>query len=326
MAVAGVSLSLLGFSPYHLDNADSTWRFQIDLSGLAILAFFVAIALHERRQLAARLEQARRLEALGLLAGGVAHDFRNILGAVRGYTEIAEEHLPSHSPALPALHEVVAASHRGRELTDQLLLATRRGERLRDTVDLTDAAQEAVMLARVLPRNGIAITFAPPAHAFHVQAHHGQLVRALLNLIQNGMLSARSAVTIELASGMQAPSPLTMGETPKGKKLAWVSVQDDGHGIAAEHLPRIFEPFFSARDGKETDGKRRASNPAGSGLGLAIVAGIALEHDGGISVTTDDQGTRFCLVVPLIETVPAREGASRHGTSPPPGTKDEPCP
>jgi signal transduction histidine kinase len=286
-AVLGVGLTLMNLGPYRLDGADSIWRLQVDIGALAMLTFFVAVATWERRQLAVRLERARRLESLGLLAGGVAHDFNNILGAVSGYAEITEERLPAGSPALPPLREVLSASARGRDLTEQILLAARRGDRVREVLDLHDIVREAAALAAPLTRPGIAIELAASDLALPVAAHRGQLVRALLNLLRNASQAARSRVTVRTAGGTAPVEPMAVGDAPTGLAV-WIEVADDGAGIPTGHLAHLFEPFFSTR----------ASGGTGTGLGLAIVAGVAAEHQGGISVDTSPEGTCFRLVLP----------------------------
>ncbi|HKU01045.1 MAG TPA: ATP-binding protein [Paraburkholderia sp.] len=296
-AILGVSLTLVHLGPYQYDGANSSWSLQVDMAGLAILTFFVAVATRERRQLALRLERARRMESLGLLAGGVAHDFNNILAAVDGYAEIAHDRLPEDSSARPALDEVRTASARGRDLTEQILLAARRGDRVREMLELASVVGEAVALARPLSRNGVGIDLETNGGPWPVAAHRGQLVRAVLNLVRNACLAARSRVVVRVAGAGSMAAPLAVGDTPPGSAV-WIEVEDDGAGIPAEHLAHLFEPFYSTR-----------AQGSGTGLGLAIVAGVACEHQGGVSVETSGAGTRFRLVLPLAEASPAPPAA-----------------
>jgi signal transduction histidine kinase len=301
-SIVGVALTLMTFGPYHIDSAASARNLQIDMAGLAILTLFVAVAARERRQLALRLERARRMESLGLLAGGVAHDFKNILAAVDGYAEIAGDRLAADSTARMPLREVRVASARGYALTEEILLAARRGDRIRETLDLMSIVKESVALARPLCRGGVTIELEPAHARLMVDAHGGQLVRAVLNLASNASLAARSRVMLRAGSAASADEPLAVGDAPPGA-IAWVEVEDDGAGIPAGHLPHLFEPFFSARS---TSGKVGG----GSGLGLAIVAGVACEHRGGISIRTSAAGTRFRLVLPLVSSAPASAPSS----------------
>ena len=281
---AGVALTLYGSGAYSVAGDSGIWRLQVDLAGLALLSFFVAIAVRERRELALRLERARRFESLGMLAGGVAHDFNNILAAVGGYVEIAGEQIASASPARPALREVQAAVARGKDMTEQILLAARRGDRQRDSIDLREVAAEAVGLANPLCRPGVRIELQLPPAPLPVLAHRGQLVRAVLNLVRNATQAARGHVRVTLDGGVAAATEIAVGDAPPA--AAWVDVADDGPGIAMADVQALFEPFFSTRGG-------------GTGLGLAIVAGIAVEHGGGVRVLRDGAArTHFCLLLP----------------------------
>ncbi|WP_036022117.1 ATP-binding protein [Paraburkholderia mimosarum] len=293
VAILGVSLTLVRLSPFQYEGASGSWSLLVDMLGLAIPTFFVAVATRERRQLALRVERARRMESLGLLAGGVAHDFNNILAAVDGYAEIAHDCLPEGSSARQALDEVRTASARGRDMTEQILHAARRGENVREMHELASIVGEAVALARPLSRIGVVIDIEANGGPWPVAAHRGQLVRAVLNLVRNACLAARSRVVVRVASAGSMAAPLAVGDTPPGSSV-WIEVEDDGGGIPAEHLAHLFEPFYSTREQRN-----------GTGLGLTIVAGVACEHQGGVSVETSGAGARFRLVLPLAKAAPS---------------------
>ena len=292
-ALAGIALALCGIGPYSHAGDDGIWRLQVDLAGLALLSFFIAIALSERRALAQRLERARRFESLGMLAGGIAHDFNNVLAAAGGYAEMAQEQLEPDAPAAAAMQEVAQAVARGRDMTEQILLAARRGDRKRQVIDLRVAAAEALALAQPLCRPGVRLEWQPPAAPLPVLGHHGQLVRALLNLLRNAAQAAQGSVVMRAGSddgsddGGTAAGTVAVGDAPAA--ALWIEVADDGAGIAADDAQRLFDPFFSRRGG-------------GTGLGLAIVAGIAVEHGGGVRFSRDGAGTpprtRFRLLLP----------------------------
>jgi signal transduction histidine kinase len=316
-AVLAVLLTLYDLGPYRQDGLSSTWSLQVDLAGLAMLGFFVAVAVRERQALSARMEQMRRFESLGLMAGGIAHDFNNVLGAAGGYAELAQDRLDPASPAAAPLNEVMLAVTRGRDLTEQILLAARRGDRQRVMVDLRDAVGEAVRLARPLCRPGIEIVFTPPPLPLVVHAHPTQLTRVALNLVRNASQAARSRVVVDLRGGDAPPGPVQIGAMPSDQAL-WLDVADDGGGIAPENMSRLFDPFFSTRTGV---------GEKGTGLGLAIVAGIATEHDGAVAVTSSPAGTRFRLLLPAAPAgsvvpaptpapTPAADEPQDNGTAP----------
>ncbi len=295
-ATAGIGLTFMKLGPYALPpRQDGIWELQLDLAGLAVLSFFVAISVYERQKLNLRLDRARRFESMGLLAGGIAHDFNNILGAVGGYTELANEQLNAGSAAQASLREVSLAVARGKDLTEQILLAGRRGERARELIDFRDAVIQSAALARPLLPPGVQMTLSLPATGVCILAHQGQLVRALLNLMRNASQAAASKVTVTLSVAQAEVAAVAGADHLIGEALdescAWADVTDDGAGIPPAHIHQLFDPFFSSR---------AAGSGQGTGLGLAIVAGVATDHAGGVAVWSGHgAATRFRLMLPL---------------------------
>lgn len=286
VAVLTVLFKIQGMGPYRHAGLDETWRLQMDLAGMAVLTFLIAVAVRELQVMAVRMEQKRRLASLGLMASGVAHDFNNVLGAAGGYAEMALEGLDAQAPARQPLEEVVSAVTRGRDLTEQILLAARQGDRQRQVLDVRDCVQQAVRLARPICPDGVSIVYTPPAQAMPVQGHVAQLIRLALNLIRNASQAARTQVVVTLSAGIATREPCVVGDCPPSHAV-WLDVVDDGTGIAASDLPHLFEPFFSTR----ASGK-------GTGLGLAIVAAVATEHEGSVAVNSSEQGTAFRVYLP----------------------------
>lgn len=310
-AMVGVGLTLMQLGPYGMKlRQDGAWALQLDLAALAVLSFFVAITVHEKRKLNSRLERARRLESMGLLAGGIAHDFNNILGAVGGYAELAASQVSGNAAAAGSLHEVERAVTRGRDLTAQILLAGKQGERARQQIDLGDVVIRSAALARPLLPPGIQMTLQVPVERVIIHGHEGQLVRALLNLMRNGALAAKSQVTVTLlllpAAQAVAGANVLLGEEPRHDHFAMVDITDDGAGIATQHLQQLFDPFFSTRARRSADG----GAATGTGLGLAIVAGVVTDHAGGIAVWTGrGNATRFRVMLPLLQLEPTETAA-----------------
>lgn len=319
-AAVGVGMAMAGYGPYsRAYGEDGTWELQVDLAGLAVLSFFVAIAVHERQKLNLRLERARRFETMGFLTGGIAHDFNNILGAVGGYAELAVEREKAGQTVQAALEEVSAAVGRGKDLTEQILIAGRRGARNREAADLRDLIAEAVATARPLLPHGVALEVRVPATPVPVLAHRGQLTRAIMNLLRNASQAASSKVELSLsAADTHAPAYARDADTVVGDVLsegcAWLDVLDDGAGVSPRHIHQLFDPFFSSRS------SQGGSKGHGTGLGLAIVAGVAADHEGGVAVWSGHgQKTRFCLTLPLI--LPVKEiPATNLGAAPPLGS------
>ncbi len=314
--MTGVGLTLMHLGPYSTkQEPQGTWALQLDLAALAVLSFFVAVTVHEKHQLNSRLERARRLESMGLLAGGIAHDFNNILGAVGGYAELAASQLTDNVAAAGSLHEVKMAVTRGRDLTAQILLAGKQGERARKQIDLCDVVIRSAALALPLLPSGIKMIVRVPVEAVMIHGHEGQLVRALLNLMRNAALAAKSQVTVTLLllppDQAVTGADVLLGEEPSHGQVAMIDVTDDGMGIAPSHLQQLFDPFFSTRALPSVKG----GAARGTGLGLAIVAGVVTDHAGGIAVWAGrGNATRFRVMLPLLQ----REGTQTATTEPAP--------
>ena len=307
IAIGMVCLTLAGFGPY-VEYGYGLWTLQVDLIGISVLSLLLAVAIGERQRMAARLDQARRFESLGFLAGGVAHDFNNVLGTIRACAEIAGERIPPDSPGQTELAQLARATERGIDMTQQILLAARQGDPARAGVDLGALADEAIEMARLLCPAHIRITRAPVAArggtlpAPLVLAHRGQLLRAVQNLLRNAVQAARQQVMLTVGTHGAADRredrfDIALGDprANDGGAHGWVEVLDDGQGIAAVHWPHLFDPFYSTRQAQ-----------GGSGLGLAIVAGVASGHGGFVGMATaPGRGSLFRLEVPLFDTAGA---------------------
>lgn len=301
IAIGMLCLTLAGFGPY-VEYGYGMWTLQVDLIGITVLSLLLAVAIGERQRMATRLDQARRFESLGFLAGGVAHDFNNVLGTIRACAEIVEERLPSGSPGQAELAQLARATDRGIDMTQQILLAARQGDPAREGVDLGALVDEVIEMARPLCPAHIRIARAMPERnatlpAPLVLAHRGQLLRAMQNLLRNAVQSARQQVTLTVGTHSAATLredrfDVMLGDPQAdGGAHGWVEVTDDGRGIDAVHWPHLFDPFYSTRQAQ-----------GGSGLGLAIVAGVASGHRGFVGMATaPGRGSLFRLEVPLFD-------------------------
>jgi signal transduction histidine kinase len=292
-AIGLITLTLSGRGPYAFQlDGRGVWALQVDLIGVAILSMCIAIATSERRRLAQQIDRSRRFESLGFFAAGIVHDFNNVLTTIGCYTEFATEQLARGERADASLDEVQRAVGLGRDLTVQVLLAARRGEPVLTRVEIDEIVDAVLRDARAGARREIAIVRCGDAGRVLV-ADRSQLTRALVNLVGNALRAARTTVRVRVGGGESAAAAATdafdvvIGEPwPAGG--TWIEVSDDGAGIDAEPLDRIFEPFYTHRPGA-----------TGTGLGLAIVAGAAVAHRGQIAVATRrDQGSRFRLTLP----------------------------
>jgi two-component system, cell cycle sensor histidine kinase and response regulator CckA len=246
----------------------------------------------ERERLREQLLHAQKLEAIGTLAGGVAHDMNNMLAAIIGLAELLRED-PQAGPDV--VEHILNAARRGTELTRNLLGFSRRGKYHKETIDLSSVvASVSQLLTRTLPK-GITLTGANRAtHA--VEGDSGQLGQALVNLCLNSAdaMEGSGALRIDVGEVDLA------GEAARALGLAdgryvTLAVADSGCGMDRETQAHIFEPFFTTKE-----------QGRGTGLGLAMVYGTIANHGGAIAVDSE-QGRGTCITLHL----PAVELASR---------------
>jgi two-component system cell cycle sensor histidine kinase/response regulator CckA len=247
----------------------------------------------ESRKLEAQFRQQQKMEAIGQLAGGVAHDFNNLLTVIRGNTEFLLMGAgPFTRQTTDCLKQVVAATDRAAGLTRQLLLFGRKQVMQTQPLNLTDVVGNLTkMLKRIIGENiDLQLRYAgrPP----FVRADVGMIEQVLVNLVVNARDAmphgGQLVISVKSIRFARAETP----RHPEARAGAFVclSVADAGTGIAPEHLPHIFEPFYTTKDlGK------------GSGLGLATVFGIVKEHLGWIEVSSKlGSGCTFKIFLPAI--------------------------
>jgi signal transduction histidine kinase len=243
----------------------------------------------ERARLETRLQQARRLETVGALASGIAHNFNNIIGAILGYTEMADErNAPGH-----ILDDIRRAGERARELVDQILTFARRRDAQHNPVSLVTLVAEVASLLRASLPPQIKLVVHEPAEAVFVSGVPAQLQQVLLNLCNNAAQAMDNAGRVELeiaAEDVARAQTFSHGSLPPGR-YARLAVSDSGRGIDAVALERIFEPFFTTR-------------VTGNGLGLATSWEIVRAHKGAMNVQSAvGAGTRFEVWLPRIDAV-----------------------
>ncbi len=234
----------------------------------------------EQRQRDLAELEVQKLESLGRLASGVAHDVNNLLVGVLGNAGVLMESLDGEDAAIA--HEIELAAQRCAELTEQVLAFAGRSQAKNEVLDLVSLVDEMVRLSRSGRDAGVVLTLENDQRAARVSGDATQLGQVILNLLTNAFESGARHVTVKL--GNEASQAVLM-------------VEDDGVGIPAEVVERIFEPFFTTK-------------PKGRGLGLASSSGIIRAHGGDISVSsTVGEGSRFCLTLPLSEGAVATHDA-----------------
>jgi len=247
--------------------------------------------LTDRLHLEAELRQAQKMDAIGHLAGGVAHDFNNLLTIITSYSELALDAVSKDSPIEAKLQEILLAARRAAELTRQLLAFSRKQPQALRVVELN---QVIASIAKTLPRligEDIEFTFTPGEGLDRVRVDPVQIEQILMNLAAN----ARDAMPRGGHLRVET-SNVTLDDDYIQQKLAVVptgryvviTINDDGAGIPPEHLPHIFEPFYTTKP-----------SGAGTGLGLATVYGIVKQNKGFIWAYSEPaMGTVFKIYLP----------------------------
>jgi len=249
------------------------------------------ITAHKRAE--EQLRQAQKMEAVGRLAGGVAHDFNNILGIITASCELLSGRVDPTALGLPYIDNIRKAAERGASLTHQLLSFSRRQPLQPRLLDLTERLKEVSKLLRPLMGDDVQVLLQPGPQPAIVEADGGQLDQIVLNLAVNsrdamprgGKLILETVVTdFDQAFAAQHP-PMTAG------RYVMLAVSDNGTGMDETTVSHIFEPFFTT---KET-GK-------GTGLGLATVYGIVKQNGGHIWVYSEPGcGTTFKVYLPCAD-------------------------
>src|SRR5574341_1682227 len=250
----------------------------------------------ESHRLEEQLRQSQKMEAVGRLAGGMAHDFNNILTAIGGFSDLLLHDLPLHDPRREDVEEIRKAAERAAALTQQLLAFSRRQVLQPKVLDLNAVvARTEKLLRRLIGEDITLLTPGEPA-LWAVRADPGQIEQVLVNLAVNARDAMPQGGTLSIATANAAldqafaddHQPVTPGE------YVMVAVIDTGIGMDAETQAHVFEPFFTTKE----RGK-------GTGLGLAMVYGIVKQSGGFIWVTSaPGQGAAFKIYLPRTEEAP----------------------
>jgi signal transduction histidine kinase len=248
-----------------------------------------------------RLEHAERLQAVGTLAGGIAHEFNNILVAILGYGEMLLQLLRPRSTTRQYVQEIVKAAERSRVIIDQILALSRKHERVHKPFDLREVVGDIEALLRVSLPVGIELVTQATCDDCIIDGNPVDIQQSLMNLSKNAAEAMDGTGTIQIGLRpvfVGSRRIISHGVLPPGDYVV-LSVSDTGKGIAAGVLANIFEPFFTTR-----------SRSGGTGLGLAAVHGNVTALNGRIDVTSVlGEGTSFEIFIPRSskDPVPVRQ-------------------
>ena len=249
----------------------------------------------QRRELEERLARAGKMEAIGTLAGGVAHDMNNILGVLVGYAELLQESLPPENPLRKFAARILQAGLRGAAIIQDLLTMARRGVTVAETVNLNEIITAILKMPefekfqQTHPGVIFRIELAPDLP--NIQGSPVHLSKTVMNLLLNAeeAISERGEVLLQTAQ-RDLDQPLRGYDEVKTGSYVVLTVRDDGQGIAEKDIQNIFEPFYT----------KKVMGRSGSGLGLSVVWGTVQDHHGYIDVeSVEGEGARFSLYFPV---------------------------
>lgn len=262
--------------------------------------------ISDRKRLEQQLMQAQKMEAVGTLAGGVAHDFNNMLGVILGYTEMVLREMKPGDSNYNHLEEVYNAARRSANLTRQLLAFARKQTMEPMVLDLNTTVEGMLKMLRRIIGEDIDLVWRPETSIWPVKMDPAQLDQILANLCVNARdaISGVGKVTIETENIELDLAYCSKHLGFKPGKYVMLGVGDDGCGMDKETLDKVFEPFFTTKE-----------NGKGTGLGLSTVYGIVKQNNGFVNVYSEPgQGTSFKIYIRIHE-----KGVVEETSKQPPG-------
>jgi PAS domain S-box-containing protein len=246
----------------------------------------------ERARLEAQLHQAQKMETMGRFAGGVAHDYNNMLGVILANADLALYQMAEDRPERKYLGDIVKAARHSAELTEQMLAFARRQPVHPEAVDLNETVTSMLGVLGGLVGDRIELDWRPGPELWPAKVDPTQLRQVVTNLVVNARDAIQTQGRIELETRnevLAAGDGAAWDGAEPGEYVA-IQVRDTGCGMAPELVDHIFEPFFT------TKGKGK-----GTGLGLALVHGIVKQHRGALQVeSAPDQGSTFRILLPRV--------------------------
>jgi len=241
-----------------------------------------------------KLIRAKKMEALGFLAGGVAHDLNNVLSGIVSYPELLLMDLPEDSKLRKPIETIQETGHRATAIVQDLLTVARGVAIVKEPLDLNQIVEDYLLSPEFekLKHFSSAVTIKTnlDADLLNISGSHIHLRKVVMNLVSNASeaIEGSGSVTVSTMS-RYIDRPLKGYDDVKVGEFAVLSVADDGLGISSDDLERVFEPFYT----------KKVMGRSGTGLGLAVVWNVVRDHRGYIDVTSDENGTAFELYFPI---------------------------
>ncbi len=246
-----------------------------------------------QRQLEQDLQHAQKMESIGTLAGGIAHEFNNMLGIIIGNAELAADDIPEWNPAADCIKEIRVASLRAKDVVRKLLSVASKTPETRQPLKIGTIIREAAeLLRRTIPTTiDLQVEIACQNEA--VLADAPEISQVMINLCANAVHAIGNepgTITVSLGKTVLLPAPAHPDNLPPGD-YARLTIADTGHGVEPAIMSRLFDPYFTTKEVNE-----------GLGMGLAVVHGIIKKHDGTITIESEAGcGTVVQILLPIVE-------------------------
>ncbi|MFH0996010.1 MAG: PAS domain S-box protein [Pseudomonadota bacterium] len=278
------------------------WDYIYNLNGEIEGIISIISDITDQKKLQTQLQQAQKMESIGSLAGGIAHDLNNILFPISGLSEMLLDDIPLNNPAYESIEQIHKSAQRGSDLVNQILAFSRQSNPKKLPIRIQSVLKEALKLARATIPMNIEIKSNIKPECGMVSADPTQIHQIAMNLITNAFHAVEQTggtINLELKETEFGRDDL-YDNSIKAGKYACISISDTGTGIDQALMHKIFDPYFTTKElGK------------GTGLGLSVVHGISKEHGGDIRVYSEvGKGTTFNVYLPLLEAAKDSEAVA----------------
>ncbi|MEA1927192.1 MAG: PAS domain S-box protein, partial [Candidatus Auribacterota bacterium] len=264
-----------------------------DRSGTLLGYVGVSLDITERERLEAELRHAQKMEAIGTLAGGLAHDFNNILSGIIGYAFLTRKGLPEGSSYIPDMETIENLAQRGSDLTGSLLTLARRGEYRPEPLNIAGLIEEVINVIKVSLGKDIDFQITISPDLSNILGDRGQCHQVIMNLCINACEAMPDGGVLTVRASNFSPDLKFFNHHPRLKvgDYIYLEISDTGVGMDAGTRTRIFDPFYTTKAEK-----------SGTGLGLSVVNGIIEKHDGHIEVESEPgRGSTFRIYLPATK-------------------------